>query len=236
MRPRAVPLLPGVVATDTFTVTGGLGTYAVAATAGDALLVRMGATPSGMRAQVRVFGDDGVNLCEDYTYAVIAQAGPCLIPRTGTYTVVVTPWSQVLTGAFGVSFQRLNAPEQARELYFGRTASGALGHAASLGTWTLRAAGGSTVLLRMGVVSGAARPQISLFDRDGTRLCSSAASYSATTEIGRCLLPDDDTYTVVAASQNGGVGSYVLSLACLSATCGGAVAPEERVFLPLLQR
>ncbi|KAB8145992.1 hypothetical protein F8S13_02635 [Chloroflexia bacterium SDU3-3] len=233
---RAVPLLPGVLATGAFTVTGGLGTYAVAATAGDALVVRMGATTAGMRAQVRVFGDDGAKLCDNASSAVIAQAGPCLIPRTGSYTVVVTPWSRVLIGEFGVSFQRLNAPEQAHELYFGRAASAALAHAASLDTWTFHAAGGSTVLLRMGVTSGAARPQISLFDRDGTKLCSNASSYSATTEIGRCLLPDDDTYTVVAASQNGGVGSYALSLACLSDTCGGVVPPEERVFLPLLQR
>jgi hypothetical protein len=78
-------------------------------------------------------------------------------------------------------------------------------------------------------------PSIRLYGPDGVQLCQ-ANGYPGVVEIGRCVLPSDATYTIVATNYNGsGSGDYFLSVLCLADSCGSALELSY-VYLPLTKR
>lgn len=154
---------------------------------------------------------------------------------SGMYTILVNSFSVPATGGYGLTFQRITAPEQATTLYFGYASFATLTTSASIGTFQFTAAANSSVQLRMTRPNSALDPVIQIFSADGTRLCS-AYSYGATAEIATCQLPFDGAYTVLATSLGDGTGPYTLALTCLNGMCGAVTPPLTYVFLPLVRK
>lgn len=230
---QAVPLFAGVTATGLITMPGAFSTFTITAALGDVLYTRLSSPISGFHPYIRIFGNDGVKVCDSYGYGKIVDIPSCLLPRAGIYTIIASTLDSALTGAYALTFQWINRPEQTQTLYFNKAQSGQLITDATLGTHSFTAQGSNTILLRMSTTITTIDPYLQIFSRDGTRLCS-AYSYSSTVEINQCLLPSDGDYTVIATSYTGGSSNYNLTLVCLTGTCGAIQPPEESVYLPLL--
>ncbi len=232
--PNATPLAAGITATSALTAAGQLATYTFAGAANHAVYLRMGAINSAIKPEISVYGDNGALICSKYTYGATVDVGPCLLPRTGMYTVLVNSFDVPATGGYGLTFQRITAPEQATTLYFGAPSFATLNSPASIGAFQFTAAASSSVRLRM-TTGSALNPVIQIFSADGTKLCSSY-SYGAAAEIATCQLPFDGDYTILATSLNDATGPYTLSLTCLNGTCGAVTPPFTYVFVPFVRR
>ncbi len=235
-RAAVAPELPvgSTIVTDLTTV-GQFASFTLTADTSDVFYLRLGSNISSLDPYLRVYGNDGALICSVFSFGAVADAAPCLVPRAGRYTVLASSINTATTGDFGLSVQRINRPENARPLYFGRTRNGTLTMTASIQTFTFFAQAGSIVLLRMTSAVDAVDPYVQVFTREGTRICS-AFSYSRVAEIGRCVLPTDGEYTVIATSVEGNSSTFTLALACISPTCGGVAAPREQRYVPWLVR
>jgi hypothetical protein len=231
----ATTLDAGVTATSTLTIPGQLAIFAFNGAANEPIYLRMGALQTTLQPLIRLFADDGVLVCSASSYAHAIDAGPCLLPHDGMYTVLASAFVTPLTSAFGLTMQRLAQPGHAQTLYFNRAQRGTLATSAALGTHTFTASGGSSIRLRMTEMTPDLNPAIQVFSADGTRLCIQT-SYGAYAEIATCVLPSDGVYTVLASSRDDSTGGYELHLSCLTGTCGALTPPDEHIYLPLVRR
>jgi hypothetical protein len=205
----------------TISAPGEIDTYSFSAAAQDTVVVRMGSATSGFTPHIRVYGSDGVKLCEVYTYNPAISTSACLLPSDGTYTLLVNDYNGADTGSYGLSLQRVNSPDQAQQLVFGQLKTADLTVSGELATYTFAAKSGDIVLLRMGGAASGIYPQIWIFAPDGTAICN-ANGYPAATELPGCILPSSGNYTVLINDYNHSTtGSYGLTIQRLNQP-GGA--------------
>ncbi len=118
------PLIIGEVHPATITTGAEATTFTFTGSANDAYLLRMGVTAGSLRPSVRVFGADGTMICSaSQPYALGTEITRCLLPQSGTYTVLAADTSVALTGSYNVSIQRLTTPVGATALTMGATAT-----------------------------------------------------------------------------------------------------------------
>ncbi len=211
------PLIIGEVHPATITTGAEATTFTFTGSANDAYLLRMGVTAGTLRPSVRVFGADGTMICSaSQPYALGTEITRCLLPQSGTYTVLAADTSVALTGSYNVSIQRLTTPVGATALTMGATATATIQASSEADTYTLTGTANAVFLLRMGVTAGSLRPNVRVFGTDGTAICSANQPYALGTEISRCVLPQSGTFTVMAtdtaAVQTGSYNLYVQQL------------------------
>lgn len=61
--------------------------------------MRMGSATSGFTPHIRVYGPDGVKLCEAYIYNPAISTNACLLPSDGTYTLLANDYNGADTGS-----------------------------------------------------------------------------------------------------------------------------------------
>jgi hypothetical protein len=193
-------------------VTGDTGSFTFTATAGDRVIVRMGRRSSGLNPRVQLVAPDATILCQAYSYGDVADIAECLLPSSGTYTLLASNYNSTATGNYSLALQRLNTPVSASTLDFGQTHLDALAVAGQFATYTFAGATGDSVLARMGSTTSALSPHLRIYQPNGESLCA-AYSYAAAHDIAGCLLPSDGQYTLVLSDYAGvATGSYGISL------------------------
>lgn len=192
-------------------------TYTVAASAGDVLLLRAGATAGTITPLVRVFDAGGVVLCSAGTsYSAGAEISRCALPQDGSYIVLVGDALATRTGNYNLYLQRVTAPSGASALVTELTTGGTIQAAAAMQTYTLEGWANEVVLLRAGVNAGTLTPLIAVYDPGGVRICEAGTSYSAGAEITHCQLPRSGRYVVLIgdalATRTGSYNLYAQHL------------------------
>ncbi|MEW5870510.1 MAG: PPC domain-containing protein [Chloroflexota bacterium] len=199
-------------------------TYTFTANAGDKVLVRMN-KPSGgsLVLETRVYGPDGVKLCEAYN-AVPAEIASCTLPSAGTYTILATDLLGNRLGDYYLYLQRLNNPGNAVPIGRGQALTGSISTAAEMDTYIFTASAGDMVLVKVSKLSGSLWMGVRLYGPDGTQLCEASSSSTAT--IPGCSMPSNGSYTILVFDSLSGTytGDYRLYLDC----CG--------VYLPLVTK
>ncbi|MCD4737861.1 MAG: hypothetical protein K8R89_01195 [Anaerolineae bacterium] len=81
-----------------------LDTYAFRAASGDQVSVEMSVSQASIDPEIRLYGTDGVKLCEAHalsTYAdAVARISSCTLPFSGTYTLLAGDYMAGETGAY----------------------------------------------------------------------------------------------------------------------------------------
>ncbi len=86
-------------------------TYTFAAYAGDKVLVRMAKTSGTMWPGVRVYGPDGIKIC-DTNGSTTAEIASCTLTKTGQHAILAYDGNYgTATGNYNVYLQRLNSPQ-----------------------------------------------------------------------------------------------------------------------------
>jgi len=214
-------------------IPGELQSYTFTGTEGEVVLARVAAA-QGFSPVMNVYGPEGIGVCGGYSYGTVAEAGPCILPADGRYSLLIGDFDDARTGTYTLHLQSLTEPVNDVPLAFGQTTTSTLSTAGQLDTFTF--IGNAEAKLRVRVVGGSQSidPSVRLYSPDGVSVCS-AATYSTTIETGDCLLPADGRYTLIVNDYDGAdTGSYTVLLTCLVESCGPA--PDvKRIYLPLLQ-
>jgi len=190
---------------------GAVGSFTLSGAAGDRLLLRMGRSSGSIKPRIRVVTPSSTIACTVQDYGTLADLDTCVLSATGSYTIQADSWDGVGTGTYGLTVQRLNTPIDAVPLAYGQTVADALIAHSELDTYTFSATTGDALLVRMASTSSL-KPRIRVFRSDGTALCA-ASSYSLLADLGACLIPATDTYTLVLASAvESATGTYSMAL------------------------
>lgn len=196
----------------TITTSGALQTYAFTGSVDDVVVLHVGSDRSSLTPRVDLFDPEGTRVCGASTYGIIASTTPCPLPRDGTYTAVVSDYNDGGTGSYGLTMQRLNAPEQAADLPAGVTTQAAITLPGEVDSYSFAGQSGEAVILRMASVRSSLTPAIRVYSDQGMLVCSHG-SYGQIAEVAPCLLPTDGRYVVLVNDYNdAGKESYGLSL------------------------
>jgi hypothetical protein len=215
----------------TIGAAGELDTYTFTAMSGDTVIMRMGSTAFGVMPHLRLYGPDGVKVCEAYNNE-IADASGCILPSSGSYTILASPRASARTGAYGIALQRLNNPSDAIELKYRWPTSGTIAVTGGLATYAFSATANSSVAIQASSPNNTIYPFLRLHAPDGTQLCE-AHGYSSGVAISSCPLPSDGAYTLTVSNYGGAeTGDFALFLRCLADSCGPTDLPVFNVYLP----
>lgn len=208
------PLDAGQTATGSILIAAEMDAYTFAGTAGDRVVIRMGTSNGTLRSQLRLYRSDGVKVCEGGNpYGLAGEIGTCVLSQSGTYMLLVSNASDVRTGTYGLSIQRVTQPANATNLSFAQSTVAAILGAGEIDTYTFATTSSTTILLKGATASGTLRPHLRIFGAEGTLICEGGASYSDTAEISSCLLGQPGTYTLLVNDHSDvRTGTYNLYL------------------------
>lgn len=195
----------------TLATPGQLTTYRFSATAGSAMIFRMGASSGALRPYLRLYTAQGAKLCEaGYSYSDTAESPVCALTDGGTYTLILSDYGDVRTGGYGVMVQRFNGPVGAASLRAGQAVNTTIAAAGEFDSYTFTANAGDQLALRMGVTSGTLRPHLRVYTAGGAKLCEAGSSYATLVEIDGCVAPETGQYVVLANDYGGSrSGAYM---------------------------
>jgi hypothetical protein len=213
---------------------GELDTYTFTANSSDIVALRMGRSASVPTPQLRLYGPDGVQICEAH-HSSVADISGCILPSDGSYTILANAYSSAETGSYGLALQRLNNPLGAAALKYRWPTTGTITVAGGLASYTFSAAANSSVAIQAASPNTSIYPFLRLYAPDGTKLCE-AHGYSSGVAISTCPLPIDGTYTLTFSNySSAATGDFSLFLRCLVESCGPTDLPIVNVFLPIVQ-
>lgn len=205
---NTVPLTFGATHSDSIDTPIETDTYTFNAEANDRILARIASTSSVFSPRMYLYDPDGTRICS----LTVAFIDSCLIPATGTYTILVLDTDNIYTGNYYLYLQRLNNPDNATPISYGQTLLGTITMPAEMGTYTFTGLTNERVFLRMSKAGGVyTRPGVRIYNPDGTGRCWTNGDTIA--EIPYCTLYSDGTYTILANDYYGeDIGSYHLFL------------------------
>jgi hypothetical protein len=215
-------------------VVGQTNSYTFAATAGEAIQVRVGKTNGTLVPRVDIYNPSGTLI----TWGTSASVGTILnviAPGTGTYTVVVSDFTNSgSTGNTGVGNYNLyvtrgtQASPESIVVPNGQATAGKI-DIGDMDTYTFNATASETIQVRVGKVSGTLAPRVDIYSPSGNLI-----TWGTSASVGTILnltAPSTGTYTVVVsdftdngATGNSGVGTYNLYV-----TRGTQTSPEATV-------
>ncbi len=184
--------------------------YTFTGNAGDKVLVRMSNNITALWSEVRVYGPDGVKLCEN-NGPNVTEIASCTLPANGVYTVLASDSYGTGYGDYAVHVQRLNNPGNAQSIVFGQTITASVISMAEMDAYTFTASAGDKALVRMSNNITALWSEVRVYSPDGVKLCENNGPNM--TEIASCTLPADGVYTILTSDAYGtGSGDYAVHL------------------------
>ena len=174
------------------------------------MLVRMTKASGDLWPGIKVYGPDGVMLCEAFSVGS-AKIASCTLTSDGTYTILAYDDSGTFAGTYYIHLQRLNNPGNPTAIPFGGTLSASIDTPSEMDAYTFSASVSDSVNVEMEKVSGALWPEIKVYGPDGVMLCE--AFSVGTAKILDCSLTSNGTYTILAYDTFGtGIGQYKIKL------------------------
>ncbi len=167
---NTTPLSFGVPLAADIALASEIDTYTFNATAGDRVLIDMAVSSGLLDPQIRLFGPNGTQVCQDYkTSGGAAEIADCQLPATGTYQILAGDYGSTETGNYGIFLQRLNQPGNSTVVTYGQNITRDIILTAEMDTFTFVGTANDWVVIDMAVTLGGLDPQIRLFRPDGTQ-------------------------------------------------------------------
>lgn len=182
---------------DTFTFTGA---------AGDRVLTRMVRTSGSLEPEIRIYSPDGTYQCSKN--ALLISDSVCTLKLDGVHTLLATDRKGTGTGDYALYIQNTSDPGDTTPIDFDQTASGDIGMAAEMDTFTFTGAAGDNVLARLARTSGSFQSELRIYRPNGSLICSKSGSAFAER---LCALDSDGVYSILAGDVGGDeTGGYTL--------------------------
>ena len=175
------------------------GCYTFSGTVGDRIRVSAVKTSGTLSPFRTIFNPNGTILCSSITNPL-----DCTLTTTGTHTISITDFSGTGNGTYALYSQRLNDPVGCTALSFGNPPlSGSIGVAGEEDCYTFSGTAGDRIRVSAVKTSGTLSPFRTVFNPDGTILCS------AVTNPLDCTLTTTGTHTISIKDFSGtGIGAY----------------------------
>lgn len=187
--------------------------YTLSGEAGQRVMIAMAVTLGALDPQIRLFRPDGTLLCAGTVAGVSAEINGCLLPSTGTYTLLVNDVGDTEIGNYRLYLQRLTGGANPTPLSFGLPVTTDIALAAEMDTFTFTAAAGDRVLINMAISSGLLDPQVRLYGPNGTLVCQTSSTSGGVAEISECLITESGTHQILASDYgNTETGNYGIFL------------------------
>jgi hypothetical protein len=207
----AKPLAFGETVTASIDLIGEMDTYTFDAVAGDVVLVRVSASNIYLDPLVNYYDPDGNRLQYWWhTGPGTVEFTTGLIPRDGTYKLLVSDDYANELGPYTISVQRLNNPGMAVPIGFGETISASLSAPGEMDCYTFDAIAGDIVIMTM-ATANMLDPYIRVYGPDGSLLATAYAENGpGAAGLRTSPLPATGTYLVVAGEYGDGIetGTY----------------------------
>jgi hypothetical protein len=182
---------------DAFTFTGA---------AGDRVLTRLVRTSGSLEPEVRIYSPDGTYQCSKN--GLLISDSVCTLRLDGVHTLLATDRVGTGTGDYALYIQNASDLGNATPIDFDETASGDIGMAAEMDTFTFTGAAGDNVLARLVRTSGSFQPEVRIYRPNGSLICSKSGSTFADR---LCALDSDGVYSILAGDVGGDeTGGYTL--------------------------
>ena len=183
-------------------------TYTFSGNAKDYVDFTMDTTSGSLIPKIRLYNPDGTLLSSAYAGEPFGCGGSTLemntvmLPKTGTYTVLVGDCADTNTGEYEIYLQRTDKPTGPVGLVFGQVQAGSVTDETQSTTYTFSGNANDHVDFTMYTASGSLIPKIRLYNPDGTLLTSAYAGEpfgcgGSTLEMTTPALPKTATYTVL---------------------------------------
>jgi hypothetical protein len=227
---NVTPLTCGQTAASSLSAVGEQDLYSFTAAVGDRATIRLVRTSGEMDPYLELYGPQGSRLDYSYSYAGNYTSIDATLTTAGVYTVVVSDNGNDETGAYNLTYQRLDQPCNATPLTCGQTLSGVLTIPGQQYFHTFTAEASDPVTIRMAVTAGAMNPSLELFGPDGASIASEYTDWGTYASLDK-LLPATGVYTVIASDAgNDEAGHYRLIWQHLSDPCNATeLVDGERV-------
>ncbi|MBV7327444.1 hypothetical protein KFU94_04125 [Chloroflexi bacterium TSY] len=148
-----------------------------------------------------------------------------VLQQDGTYTMIIAGYGDT-TGPYSGSVSYLDLPAECKDddpppcppsIEFGENLSCTIETAGQSKSFSFDAKAKDRVLIRLGFHEDGPDPYVRLFDSQSTQLCEGQVINGTfdklAAEIESCTLPNDGTYTIIAAESEGDeIGGYTISL------------------------
>jgi hypothetical protein len=196
--------------------------YRFTASAGDMVTVRARAI-SGNYAylNLELYGPTGTLLGSTYSTS-LAQLDRTLT-ATGTYTVVVRDYSNINTGTYSLTWEKLNGPCAPTALSCGQVVMGSIANADQMNPYTLTVGDNEVVTIRASRTSGSVTPRLELYGPAGNLLASAANAITQTLTTGA-------TYTVFVRDDGSiNTGGYAIVWHSLVNPCAASIGCGQDV-------
>jgi len=199
----SMPITCGQVLSGSISASDEIDFYTFTASANDAV-------------NIRVFNSSGGSFVPDLelygpTGSLAAPPGGTGISRTltasGTYAILVRDYSNVYTGNYILTWERMSNPCGATALGCGEVAPGSIGTGIDPPPWryySFAVSANDAVTIRMSKSSGNISPQIELYNPGGAFIAGGSGQIDRT-------LTAAGTYIIVARDYNNSSGTYVLT-------------------------
>lgn len=194
--------------------------YTFAASAGDVLTIRVSGGLSSLIPVYQVYDPTGTSLSQ-FNFQKLDMTAQ----RSGTYTLAVSGLMGTETGAYSLTWQRLNRPCQPRLIACNAPVSGSLSSPAELAAFVLRGTAGDQLRMTVQAGSGLLLPTLDLYSSAGVSLASGASPLDRTLPYtGPYFLFLGDSFVM-------STGSYTLSAAPTNRPCTPPSSTTSAVFL-----
>jgi hypothetical protein len=215
----ATSINPGQVLTGSIGTTSGTPPWKVYMFTGavnDAVTIRGRATSGNLAPYLELYGPTG-----SYITGALSKIDRALA-AAGTYTVLVRDSTNMYTGNFTFTWQRLNNPGSATAIDCGTAVVGSLGIAGDTDYYTFSGAASDVVTVRGTTTSGSITPYLELYSPTGSRVGDGYNSVTVT-------LGGSGTYTVLVTNDTTYTGNYAIAWQRMNNPCNAVAVNAGQV-------
>ena len=195
---------------------GDIDSHVVQASAGDSVLVRVGATSGTLKPRLRIYAPDGSEVTSSTNLCNVGVSGHAFqATQTGTYTAVTADCSTYLDGTGTYELHAVKAPggqDGGTPVPDGRATAGSI-TLGDLDAHAINATAGEGILVRVGATSGTLKPRLRIYAPDGSEVTSNTNLCDASVSGHAFQATQTGTYTAVTADCStylNGTGDYNL--------------------------
>jgi surface antigen len=200
--PTSAAITPGTPTAVAISIPGQSDSLTFTGTAGQYASLQLSNSSFGCCASVSILNPDGSTLISNYTGSASLALGPVALPVTGTYSLVIAPYSgNLITGSASVTLW-LFSEQTGATILPGTSMPIAINIPGQSASMTFSGNAGQNASVQLSSSTFGCCAVVSILNPDGSTLISNNATGASLT-LGPDALPETGTYTLVIAPYSG---------------------------------
>ncbi|HEY1254123.1 MAG TPA: hypothetical protein VGF01_05035 [Terracidiphilus sp.] len=220
------PITPATPTMVSISNPGQIDNFTFSGTTGQFVSMELTSATFGCCVSASILNPDGSTLISNYTGGTSLALGPVVLPATGTYTLVIAPYSgSLITGNASVTLW-LFSEQTGTVITPGTSTPVAINTPGQSDTMTFSGTVGQYASVQLANSTFACCVAVSILNPDGSTLIANNTAGSSLS-LGSIALPATGTYTLVIAPYNDNLitGTAQVTLWLFSAPTSAAITP-----------